>query len=96
MRSLDAVHLSGRYKDGKCGRGSVPRERYPSLKHKPTTPTPGLPINFYNKSWWESLEEDEKKSLDASESLNLELPDEVKRSVNLSGGVHRLTVALES
>lgn len=84
MRSLDAIYLSSRYKDGKCGRGSVPRERYPSLRHHSVTPKPGLPLNFYNKSWWECLGEDEKRLLDAKESLNLELSEEVKRSVESS------------
>ena len=93
MRSLDAVYLSSRYKNGKCGRGSVPRERYPSLRHKSDTPKPGLPLNFYNKSWLESLGEGEKRSLGAKESLNLELPEEVKQSVNPSIDAYCLTIS---
>jgi hypothetical protein len=96
LRSLDAVYLSSRYKDGKPGRGSVPRERYPCLRYKSSMPKPGLPLNVYNKLWWEGLGEDEKRLLDAREPLNLELPSDVKRSVNLlSPNTRFLMVSLE-
>lgn len=82
LRSMDAIYLSTRYKDGKCGRGSVPRERYPCLRTKSIEPKSGLPLNFYNKSWLDSLGEEEKRSLDAREPLNFELPETVKKQVN--------------
>jgi len=85
MRSLDAIYLSGRFTEGKCGRGSMPRERYPSLRQGFTTPKPGLPLNFYNRAWWEVLGEDEKRSLDVRTSLGLQLSKDVQRCVNLSG-----------
>lgn len=82
MRSLDAIDLSRRFVKGKLGRGSVPRERYPSLRLGSTTPKPRLPLNFYSKAWWETLRDDEKESLQAKEPLGLRFSGEVQRTVD--------------
>lgn len=92
MRSLDAIYLSSRFAEGKCGRGSVPRERYPSLRRELTAPKPRLPLNFYNKAWLEVLGEGERMSLDAREPLSLQIPEEVQRCVNLSSESDLLTI----
>lgn len=92
MRSLDAIDLSHRFSKGKCGRGSVPRERYPSLRRGSTTPKLGLPLNFYSKAWWGTLGEGEKESLKVKEPLELKFSEEVQRCVSPPRRSNPLTV----
>lgn len=96
MRSLDAIYLSSRFAGGKCGRGSVPRERYPSLRQEYTVPKPRLPLNFYNEAWLEALGESKKRSLDVKEPLSLQLSEGVQQCVNFSSESDLLTITIGS
>ncbi|KAF9442848.1 hypothetical protein P691DRAFT_680679 [Macrolepiota fuliginosa MF-IS2] len=63
--------------------------RFPHLRIKPTPPRvdphakapPGLPKNFYDNDWYQSLDQIERRKLDAQEAVDLSFPKMIIWSV---------------
>jgi hypothetical protein len=66
LRLFDKIHLSTRFTSlGRPKRGAFPHRRIPSkrIDHS-SKPVPGLPRNFYDKTWLASLDESEIANMD--------------------------------
>lgn len=79
LRVFDCVHLSTRFnKAGRATKGAFPRHRVSSdrMEHS-GTPVKGLPRNFYNSMWLETLEDHEMESLDVQSNDDLTHTDSI-------------------
>lgn len=87
MQTLDSLDLALRFTNGaRPTPGSFPRPRFDPLKFDPprdlqetwsTGYVPGLPENFYDKAWLESLPPHDREELKPLPPVSLEFPNEV-------------------
>lgn len=73
LRTIDRVHLSTHFKDnGRATPGAFPRYRFPTRRvEQAAMPLKGLPRNFYDESWLETLTENEVEELNIQSDLDL-------------------------
>lgn len=81
LRVIDHIYLASRFStDGRVTRGKWMRNRKPSNKiDSAATPVKGLPINFYDEDWLESLGRKERNSLKMKEPVDLTHTKDVMR-----------------
>lgn len=67
VRLCDPLHMRTRYNDaGEPLPGNFPHFRMPSIKESTTCSAPrGLPVNYYNPSYLEELDDEELEELGA-------------------------------
>lgn len=74
----DLLHLRTRFNgEGKAKSGGFPRYRIKGRNTGTTSAPPGLPRNFYNKTWLRMRDDDELDFLEVQESVDLTIPPEV-------------------
>ncbi|KAI1783900.1 hypothetical protein LXA43DRAFT_902667, partial [Ganoderma leucocontextum] len=77
---FDVVSLLNHYKsDGKAKRGNLPRQRRRggTRVDRKSVPVKGLPLNFYDAAWLDTLHDDARKALDIQPSMELKHTDAV-------------------
>ena len=81
LKTLDLIHLSSRFdSSGRAKRGAFPHKRVPSsrVEHN-AEPVPGLPRNFYDPIWLQSLSEHGRRKLQIQHSVDLTMTEDVRR-----------------
>lgn len=82
FKTFDHLHMSTRFQaNGKRQRGRLPRHRFPASTSGPPPVSgypKGLPSNFYDQTWLETLDDFEKRQLKVKKAINLSFDDNVK------------------
>lgn len=81
LHVMDLVYVSSRFTaDGRTTKGNWVRARVRSTcVDRDSKPIPGLPCNFYDKSWLGTLTPREKKALGVREAVDLSHSEEIIR-----------------
>ena len=87
LRVIDLVHLDRRFAaDGRITPGNWFRTRLPSSRVDQTAlPVPGLPSNFYDETWLDSLSVKAKRRLKIQPATDLTHTAEILRQANCLG-----------
>ncbi len=81
FRAFNVLNMAYRYRDGFPKRGNWPKYRVqtnPVRKDTRHRLVCRLPRNFYDDKWYNSLNDMDKKIIDAQKELNLDFPAEVE------------------
>lgn len=84
MTTFDNLHLSTRFNgDGRATPGKFPRLRIRSTKRgvAKCAEVPGLPKNFYDEKWLNSLHEEDRNDLEMQPALDLSFTPYIQRFV---------------
>ena len=83
MKVFDKIHLSSRFTSmDRPKRGAFPHRRIPSRRvDHSSKPVPALPINFYERTWLDSLSEFELQELNVQPPFDLSFTPSVTTSV---------------
>lgn len=76
LHNLDALYLCYRTRNGRRRNGNWPRVREAddcSVQHDDSVPVKHLPDNCYSRSWYETLDEDERILLGAERIRSVDL-----------------------
>lgn len=80
LRTMDLVYIGTRfYDDGTPMPGNQARERYPSNKTQIGRPIQGLPRNFYNAEWLQTLSPDDLADLDVQPEIDIAFTNSERR-----------------
>lgn len=81
LHVMDLVYVSNRFAaDGRATKGNWVRDRVRSTRvDRDSKPIPGLPRNFYDRTWFGALTPREKKALRVREAIDLSHSDEIIR-----------------
>lgn len=81
LHAMDLVYVSSRFAaDGRATKGRWVRDRVQSTRiDRDSKPIPGLPRNFYDKTWLGTLTPRERKALNFHEAIDLSHSEEIIR-----------------
>ncbi|KAG1881313.1 hypothetical protein F4604DRAFT_1578180, partial [Suillus subluteus] len=81
IRVFDRIFMTTKFNQvNRPKRGNWPRIRIPTTQcnvRRTGKPVPGLPCNFYNEAWLNTLDEDELETLNVQQSISLVHSEEV-------------------
>jgi hypothetical protein len=84
LRTLDYAHLGTKLsQDGRLMSLRIPRCRETGPTVSSRSPVSGLPENCYDKDWLSTLTPRARKDLDVRKSMDLSIPDQLRRSVSV-------------
>ncbi len=85
FKAFDHLHMSTRFhKNGKRKPGRIPRHRFPASASQASNTKiypKGLPRNFYDETWLDTLDDFEKEQLKIRAPIDLIFDDDVHRYV---------------